>query len=83
MKNLKEIDSMHDLLARFPRARGCVRAHLPGYSRDGLTAIMRFGFGPTQHGAMGYYLLKKVGGRWEIIGRSIEYWPYELSEKSE
>ena len=40
-----------------------------GYSRDGQTAVVYFTFGPTSHGAGGYYLLSKVKGRWEIIER--------------
>jgi hypothetical protein len=47
--------------------------HLPGYSRDGLTALVDFTFGPTPHGAVGFYLLKKVKGRWEIVECEIGY----------
>jgi hypothetical protein len=46
---------------------------LPGYSKDGQSAIIRFSFGPTPHGAVGYYLLKKVKGRWEIVDKELLY----------
>ncbi len=59
--------------SQFPKARGYVETLLPGYSRDGLAALVVFTFGPTAHGAVGYYLLRKVEGRWVIIERSIGY----------
>jgi hypothetical protein len=73
VRNLSQIDQDLDFSSQFPNARGYVAARLPGYSRDGLTALVYFSFGPTAHGARGYYLLKKVRGRWEIIERSIGY----------
>jgi hypothetical protein len=47
---------------------------LPGYSKDGQTALLSFSFGPTMHGSVGYYLLKKEKGRWEIVEK--ELWHY-------
>ena len=58
---------------QFPKARGYVEAYLPAYSRDGQSALFRFSFGPTAHGARGCYLLRKVKGRWEIVDRSFGY----------
>jgi hypothetical protein len=57
----------------FPDARGYVELSLPGYSRGGQTALFHFTFGPTPHGAVGDYLLSRVKGRWEIVGRFIGY----------
>jgi len=52
--------------AERPDARGWVRFWLPAYAEDGLTALVRFGFGPTPHGACGTYFLAKSGGAWTI-----------------
>ncbi len=57
----------------FPDARGYVVPHLPGYSEDGRTAVFLFSFGPTAHGAVGFYLLRKENGRWEIVLRHLGY----------
>jgi hypothetical protein len=54
--------------------RGWVEVQLPGYSRDGQTALLRFTFGPTPHGSDGFYLLRKVKGRWEIIAKRLSYY---------
>jgi hypothetical protein len=53
---------------------GWVEVLLPGYSKDGQTALLRFGFGPTAHGAEGYYLLKKAKGHWEIIDKGLWFY---------
>ena len=37
---------------------------LPGYSADGNSAVIRFSFGPTAHGASGTYYFKKSAGGW-------------------
>jgi hypothetical protein len=39
---------------------------LPGYSKDGSTAVVRFSFGPTAHGATATYLLSKKNGVWKV-----------------
>jgi hypothetical protein len=54
--------------------RGWVEVQLPGYSKDGQTALLRFTFGPTPHGSDGFYLLRKVKGRWEIIAKRLSYY---------
>ncbi len=59
---------------RFPEACGYVIPHLPGYSRDGQSAIFYFSIHPLgYHPGSGSYLLKRVSGRWTIIGRTIYY----------
>ena len=58
----------------FPKTRGWLRVALPAYSIDGKQAIIFFEFGPTEHGAKGYYLLRKVDGRWEVIDRQFGYY---------
>jgi hypothetical protein len=59
-------------LSRFSLPRW-VQASLPAYSKDGTIALFRFGFGPSAHGAEGFYLLKKANGRWEIVERKLFY----------
>lgn len=71
---LKRKIDVIDLDTQFPKARGYVETRLPGYSRDGQNALLSFTFGPTPHGAVGFYLLKRVNGRWEIIMRSLYYY---------
>ena len=73
VRGLSQIDTTLEFCFQFPKARGYVETLLPGYSRDGLTALVVFSFGPTVHGAVGYYLLRKVEGRRVIIERSIGY----------
>jgi hypothetical protein len=51
-----------------------VKVKLPGYSSDGGTAVLKFGFGPTPHGAGGVYLLRKLNGRWEVLDKEIYYY---------
>jgi hypothetical protein len=53
---------------------GWVEVQLPGYSKDGQTALLRFTFGPTPHGSDGFYLLRKVKGHWEIITKRLSYY---------
>jgi hypothetical protein len=62
---------------QFPGARGYILPLLPGYSRDGRMSLFYFYFGPTPHGAAGYYLLRKVNGRWEPILHGFYQNPHE------
>ena len=62
---------------QFPNAVGYIGPFLPGYSRDGRTALFYFNFGPSGHGAAGYYLLRKVEGRWEIIVKGFYIFPHD------
>jgi hypothetical protein len=73
VRALRSIDRGEGFPAQFPDARGYVETYLPGYSRDGATALVVFTFGPTPHGAMGCYLLGKVKGQWEILERLCGY----------
>jgi hypothetical protein len=53
--------------------KGYVVVALPGYSRDGLTAVVRFTFGPWDHISLGYYRLDKVDGHWAVRSRLLYY----------
>jgi hypothetical protein len=44
-------------------------AWLPGYSKDGNTAVFRAFFGPTMHGATLTYKLAKKDGKWTVVWR--------------
>ncbi|MFI5459883.1 MAG: hypothetical protein ACHRXM_31060 [Isosphaerales bacterium] len=67
ISDLSRVDLDLGFAEVFPDARGYVQPYLPGYSRDGQSALFLFGFGPTSHGAVGYYLLNRESGRWEIV----------------
>ena len=49
-----------------PKARGFARAYLPGYSKDGIYAVVRAGVGPSAHGAMATTFLEKRGDKWVV-----------------
>lgn len=58
----------------YPQAKGFVTAWLPVYSKDGKAAVLRFWFGPTDHGAAGTYLLVKEQGTWKVAWRDLAYY---------
>jgi hypothetical protein len=51
---------------KYPEARAYARVWLPAYSKDGKTAVVRFAFGPTSHGATATYLLIKGKDGWSV-----------------
>ena len=55
-----------DPLRGHPDAKAFVDVWLPGYSQDGKSAVVRFWFGPTAHGATATYLLIKDEGGWTV-----------------
>lgn len=59
---------------KYPDARGYAEAWLPGFSKDGRTAVLRAYFGPTPHGATATYLLEKRDGRWTVVWRKVAYY---------
>lgn len=74
VKVLGEGDFDLGFYGRFPKACGYVVPYLPGYSRDGKSALFRFAIPPLgYHPGWGSYHLKKFGGRWEIIDKQIYY----------
>jgi hypothetical protein len=54
-----------------PHASHYVIAWLPGYSKDGNTAVFRAFFGPTMHGATLNYKLAKKDGKWTVVWRFV------------
>ncbi len=52
---------------KHPECFAWVQAWRPGYSRDGMTALVRFGIGPTAHFACGTYLLRRDGEGWTVV----------------
>jgi len=77
VQDMRAVDQVNDFDRQFPSARGYVLPLLPGYSHDGRMAFFYFYFGPTLHGAAGYYLLRKVNGHWEIILHGFYRNPHE------
>jgi hypothetical protein len=68
--NESELDG--DYALRFPGACGYVVPHLPGYSKDGKTALFHFSIQPLgYHPGWGCYLLEKLEGRWKIARKNI------------
>jgi hypothetical protein len=56
------------------RIRAYVSAWLPGYSQDGRSAVVRFWFGPSAHGAIATYRLTRKGGHWKIDWHKLAYY---------
>lgn len=63
--------SQEEFQKRFPNSDGIVQIWLPGYSRDGKLACLRYVSDTTPHGNMGTYLLKKQGRKWIIVWRAL------------
>lgn len=49
-----------------PKARGWLKAYLPGYSVDGNRAVIRAGVGPWEHGAMLTAVLERHSDKWVV-----------------
>jgi hypothetical protein len=64
----------HSINTAFPTARGWLDAYLPGYSKDGLCAVVRAGVEPSPHGAMVTALLRKQGDRWVVEWYHVAYY---------
>jgi hypothetical protein len=55
-------------------SRRPVRAWLPGYSREGQTAVIRLVVPWSIHHAEGTFLLTETDGRWKVIWRCFVYY---------
>jgi hypothetical protein len=53
----------------YPSARGWISAWVPGYSKDGHTAVVRAQVGPCDHLATLTAILKQLNGKWVVIWR--------------
>jgi len=51
----------------FPQARGWVEAWVPGYSKDGKTAVVKANVGPTDKVAVLTAILKLQQGKWAVV----------------
>jgi hypothetical protein len=56
----------------YPKANAFVRVTLPGYDKDGTSAVVQFWFGPSEHGSFAIYHLSKVGGLWRVDWHQID-----------
>ena len=45
-----------------------------GFSKDGITAVVKFLYGPSSHGAIGTYVLRRTTNRWRIAKKVIDYY---------
>ena len=63
-----------DRLKEHPDAKAWVLLWLPAYSSDGKTAVVRFMFGPTSHGASATYLLTWGEGGWTVQKWAFAYY---------
>lgn len=58
----------------YPKSFAAIWLWVPGYSEDGMWAIVRFTFAPTSHGAIATYILTKDDtGKWRINNRGLNY----------
>ena len=53
----------------FPHARGWLEAYVPGYSKDGKTAVVRGRVGPVEKKAMFTAILEQRAGKWMVTWR--------------
>jgi hypothetical protein len=58
----------------YPDVRAMAVLWLPAYSADGRTAVVRFSFGPTPHGATATYLLARGVGGWRVTRWAFAYY---------
>ena len=61
-----ESDLGYDFAKAYPTARAYIAVYLPGYSPNHDKAALRFGMGPSPHGAAGTCFLVREGGVWHI-----------------
>jgi len=57
---------------RFPNADAWILLWLPGYSNDGSEAAVRFMYGPTTHGGIGTFGLKKMKSGWTVAWSTLQ-----------
>jgi len=62
-------DSLGAIRKKYPTAWGYVWAYLPGYSKDGKSAVVVFDRPGGRHGGDWVYMLSKAGKRWEVVWR--------------
>ena len=58
----------------YPKAKAYVYLWLPGYSRNGTSAIVSFFFGPRHHPTQAFYKLKRSGEVWQIEWHKFNYY---------
>ena len=69
VRDLTGVDLELGLSPVLAGTRGCVFPSLPGYSKDGQTACLLFGYGPSAHGSVGFYILRQQNRGWTIVER--------------
>ena len=77
--NVKKIESFHDLYYYGENmgdvdAKCLIEFWRPGFSADGKRCVIRFYYGPSPHGAVGTYVLKRGDKGWEIVDSTISFY---------
>ena len=58
----------------YPKAKSFMHFSLPAYMDSGSTALVRFDFGPTHHGATCTYLLRRENDRWIVVWKKTAHY---------
>ena len=58
----------------YPKAKSYMQFSMPVYMDPGNTALVRFDFGPTPHGATCTYFLRRQNNRWIVVWRKPAYY---------
>jgi hypothetical protein len=73
--DLSEFRAREAFWTKYPDPIGYVRAYLPGYSRDGKTAVVVMDDGPSYlHPRAWTFFLERLGGRWKVKWRHLHCW---------
>ncbi len=67
-------DGLKAVRKKYPSPSSYVWAHPPGYSADGNSAIVVFGFPMGMHGGDWVYMLSKKGKRWQVDWRHCQFY---------
>ena len=62
-------DSLNAIRKKYPTAWGYVWAYLPGYYKDGLSAVVVFDWPGGRHGGDAVYMVRKDKRRWNVVWR--------------
>jgi hypothetical protein len=67
-------DSVGAIRRKYPTAWGYVLAYLPGYSKDGMSAVVVFYLPNGAHGGDAVYMLQKEAKRWNVVWRHFHFY---------
>jgi hypothetical protein len=67
-------DSLGAIRRKYPTAWGYVLAYLPGYSKDGMSAVVVFYLPNGAHGGDAVYMLQREAKRWIVVWRHFHFY---------